>query len=239
MTYQALATDYDGTLAHDGRVDAATLAMLARARRHGVRLLLVTGRELEDLAATFPALDSLDLIVAENGALLLEPRTGDVEILAPPPPPALLEALRAARIPHSVGHAIVATVEPHGQAVHRIVEALGLPWQLIHNKGAVMALPAGVTKATGLAAALQRCGLAPATVVGVGDAENDLPMLQACGLGVAVANGLPAVKAAADMVTAGARGRGVVELLDRLLAGALPPPRRAPGLTGGSVASDA
>jgi hypothetical protein len=46
------------------------------------------------------------------------------------------------------------------------------------------------------------------------------------------------VKAAADMVTAGARGPGVVELIDRLLAGALPPPRRPGGLAAATVATE-
>jgi hydroxymethylpyrimidine pyrophosphatase-like HAD family hydrolase len=238
MTYTTLATDFDGTLAHDGRVDAATLDALARARRHGVRLLLVTGRELEDLLATFPTLRALDLVVAENGALIYDPRTHEVDLLAPPPPPALLAGLRAAAVPFSAGRAIVATVEPHGAVLDAIVHDLGLAWHTIQNKGAVMALPSGITKATGLVAALVREGVPSDEVVAVGDAENDLPLLQACGLGVAVANALPAVKAAADMVTAGARGPGVVELIDRLLAGALPPPRRPGGLAAATVATE-
>ena len=46
MHYLALASDYDGTLATDGRVDNATIAALERLRDSGRRLLLVTGREL-------------------------------------------------------------------------------------------------------------------------------------------------------------------------------------------------
>ncbi len=44
--YRALATDFDGTIAHDGVVDDATIAALERARAAGLCLLLVTGREL-------------------------------------------------------------------------------------------------------------------------------------------------------------------------------------------------
>ena len=50
-----------------------------------------------------------------------------------------------------------------------------------------------------------------------GDAENDHAFLSICGCSVAVANALSAVKDAADIVTAGARGDGVVELIDELL----------------------
>ena len=50
---------------------------------------------------------------------------------------------------------------------------------MIFNKGAVMVLPSGVNKATGLAAALAELGLSPHNVVGVGDAENDHALLDA------------------------------------------------------------
>jgi hydroxymethylpyrimidine pyrophosphatase-like HAD family hydrolase len=45
--------------------------------------------------------------------------------------------------------------------------------QVIFNKGAVMILPTGINKATGLAAALSDLKLSPHNVVGIGDAEND------------------------------------------------------------------
>ena len=42
-----------------------------------------------------------------------------------------------------------------------------------------------------------------------------------CGLKVAVSNALPALKELADVVTVAARGEGVIELIDGLLAGTL------------------
>ena len=75
MTYRIIATDYDGTLAHDGRVDAPTLDALREARGSGIRLVMVTGRELPDLFGTFEHADLFDRIVAENGALLYDPGT--------------------------------------------------------------------------------------------------------------------------------------------------------------------
>ena len=47
MRYLALATDYDGTIAHDGRVDGPTVDALRRLRASGRRLVMVTGRELD------------------------------------------------------------------------------------------------------------------------------------------------------------------------------------------------
>ena len=80
MPYAALATDYDGTLARDGRADEAALAALARLRAAGWRLILATGRELDDLRRLMPRLDSFDRVVAEDGAVLHDPATGTVRL---------------------------------------------------------------------------------------------------------------------------------------------------------------
>jgi hydroxymethylpyrimidine pyrophosphatase-like HAD family hydrolase len=215
--YQALATDYDGTIAFEGCVDQDTLDALRRAKTAGVVLVMVTGRELSDLFNTFPHYTVFDRIVGENGAVLFNPSTSSVRTLAPPPPPALVALLQEQRIPLSIGHSVVATIEPHDRAVATALERLGLDWHVTYNKGSVMALPSGVTKATGLDAALAELGLPLDAVVGVGDAENDEAFLQSCGLSAAVANALPHVKAMAQVVTKGARGQGVAELIDTLL----------------------
>ena len=219
MTFNALATDYDGTLAHDGVVDEMTLASLVRARDAGLKLIMVTGRELSDLFNTFEHTLLFDVIVAENGAVLYRPTSQEVELLAPAPPPPFIERLTNARIPLSVGHSIVATVSPHEHEVLAAIRDLQMEWHVIFNKGSVMALPANVTKATGLGPALKSVGIPPERTAGIGDAENDQAFLRACGLAVAVANALPTVKEIAHVVTAGARGAGVVELIDLLISG--------------------
>ncbi len=197
MRYKALATDYDGTIAHDGLVDEPTLDALGRARRAGTRLIMVTGRELPDLQLVFPHFELFDRIVAENGAMLHNPATGALRMIAPPPPRMLLETLRRKGVPFSTGRSIVSTVEPYEQSV--------------------MALPSGITKASGLSCALEELDLQPEETIGVGDAENDHALLRMCGLGAAVANALPSLKEDADLVMNGARGAGVTELIDRLL----------------------
>jgi hydroxymethylpyrimidine pyrophosphatase-like HAD family hydrolase len=219
--FRALATDYDGTLAFDGKVDAETVDALRDARARGLRLVMVTGRELSDLFNTFDHADLFELIVAENGAVLYDPATKAVESIAAPPPRTFVEALQRQSIPLSVGHSIVATVEPFEHQVLTAIRDLGLEWHVIFNKGAVMALPSDVTKASGLAPALAALSIAAEETVGVGDAENDQAFLRMCGLAAAVDNALPAVKAIADVVTTGARGAGVVELITRLLDGEL------------------
>jgi hypothetical protein len=221
MKYTVLATDYDGTIAHDGKVDDATVAALRRVRDAGLTLVMVTGRELSDLFNTFDHSDLFHRIVAENGALLYDPATTEITGLAPPPPEPLIETLNQQRVPLSVGHTIVATVEPHEHQVLAAIRDLGLEWHVIFNKGSVMALPANVTKATGLAPALAALGRSHEETIGAGDAENDQVFLRMCGLSVAVANALPSVKDLADVVTGGARGAGVAELIEGWLAGEL------------------
>lgn len=221
MRYRALATDYDGTIAHDGVVDGPTVDALQRARAAGVKLLLVTGRELSSLFNTFAQADVFDHIVAENGAVLYEPPTGSVQPLASPPPPAFVEALQRAQVPLLVGHSIVATVTPYEHKVLRAIHELRLEWHVIFNKDAVMALPSDVTKATGLAAALRALNIRPEETIGVGDAENDHAFLRFIGLSVAVDNALDEVKELVDVVTSGSHGAGVRELIDRLLSGGL------------------
>jgi hydroxymethylpyrimidine pyrophosphatase-like HAD family hydrolase len=228
MYFIALASDYDGTLATDGRVDADTLAALDRLKQDGRKLILVTGRELPDLKQVFPRLELFDRVVAENGALLYVPATREERVIAAAPPHALIDRLRAANVPFSIGHSILATWKPHETAVLGAIRELGLEWQITFNKGAVMVLPPGINKASGLAQALADLGLSRHNVVGVGDAENDHAFLAACGCGVAVANALPMLQADADFVTEGERGAGVQELVARLLAedAAIAPLRR-------------
>src|SRR5947209_19729751 len=94
MRYLALACDYDGTLAHHGRVDEATLAALERLLATGRKLILVTGRELPDLLSVFPHLGLFERVVAENGALLYRPGSREEKLLGAAPPQSFLQALR-------------------------------------------------------------------------------------------------------------------------------------------------
>ena len=219
MQYLALATDYDGTLAHDGHVEPETLAAARRLRESGRKLILVTGRELPELQSVFPDMDVCDCIVAENGALLYWPADGREEVLGEPPPAEFVSEITRREVkPFSVGKVIFATWRPHEAAVLEIIQSLGIEYHIIFNKRAVMVLPSGVNKATGLAKALKRLKVSSHHVVGVGDAENDHAFLDSCAVAAAVENALPALKERCDMVLEQDHGRGVVELIERMLA---------------------
>lgn len=212
MYFVALATDFDGTIARGGAVDAATIDALREVRQSGRKLILVTGRDLPDLRRVFSEFDLFDLVVAENGALLFDPATKEETPLAEPPSQQFVDRLRELNIsPLSVGSSIVATWEPNQKTVLEVIHELGLELHIIFNKGAVMVLPGSVNKASGLKRSLKLLGLSPHNVVGIGDAENDQAFLGLCGCSVAVDNALDAVKAKADLVVAG-HGAGAIEL---------------------------
>lgn len=213
-----IATDYDGTLAKDGRADEQALAALEQWRSNGRHLLLVTGREQQSLHSVCPELDLFDLVVAENGGVLYSPATGEARLLASPAPPDFLDQLQRRGVnPLSAGKCIVATVISQEAALLCAIQDLRLPWTVIRNRDSVMALPEGIDKGTGLCAALAELGIDEEGVMGIGDAENDHAFLANCGFTVAVANAVPALKQEADLVTEGACGAGVVEAVHHLL----------------------
>jgi hydroxymethylpyrimidine pyrophosphatase-like HAD family hydrolase len=222
MKWLAFATDFDGTIATDAVVDEPTQLALVRLRSANVRRLLVTGRHLSDFEAMGSFLAIFDMVVAENGAVLFDPASDETRTLSPPPPEAFVAELSRRGVnPLGVGRSIVDTREPHQATVVEVIKELGLELQVIFNKGAVMVLPSGINKASGLQAALETFGLSATTVIGVGDAENDHAFLEMCGLPVAVANAVPALKEKAALVTQHSAGAGVVELIDSALRGDL------------------
>lgn len=218
MHFLLLATDYDGTLAHDGVVDQRTVTALVCLRNSGRRIVLVTGRHLPDLRQIFPRLDLFDRVVVENGGLLYRPDTNEQKLLCPPPDERFLALLRERNIPFVAGRTIVATWKPHDAEVPAAIRDLGLDLQVIFNKSSVMVLPSGIDKGTGLQVALDELGVSYHNVVSVGDAENDLSFMRLSACSVAVANALPSLKEHADVVIDTPRGEGVTELIEHLIS---------------------
>ena len=217
MYFLALAVDYDGTIANQGAVDPLTLQALESLKATGRRLILVTGRNLVSLRRAFSQVELFDRIVAENGALLYDPKTESERLIAPAPSVALVDALRRRNVtPLTVGQSIVATWVPHEKVVLEVIQELGLELQIVFNKGAVMILPTGVNKGSGLKAALQELDISPLNVVGVGDAENDHAFLHSCGCPPRSQTRSQRSKTRSDIVLSGDHGAGVIELVDRL-----------------------
>lgn len=215
MIVHVFAVDYDGTIAKDGTVAAETAAALDRVRQSGRRIVLVTGRMLPDLRGVCPALDRMfDAVVAENGGLVYYPDRREVTPLGDAPEPPLVDALRRRGVPIELGTSILATDASFAEACLAAIRETGVERTLVFNKGALMLLPGGVTKGTGLSAALAAMQLSHHNVVGIGDAENDHAFLGTVECAVAVADAVPALRARADHVTRGGAGGGVEEFVD-------------------------
>lgn len=218
MRYVAIATDYDNTLASHGQVQRETVTALEHLIRSGRKLILVTGRLLPDILTIFPEIGLCERVVADNGAVLYRPATREHTKLAPAIPTAFIEELRRRKVPElSFGDSIVGTVRPHEVTLLEVIRDLGLELQVIFNRDAVMVVPSGINKATGLMAALKEMSLSPRNVVAIGDAENDHALLNQCEYTVAVANAVPMLKEIADWVTQGEAGYGVAEVIHELV----------------------
>lgn len=94
MRYLALAADFDGVIAKDGRASEEALAAIGRLRLSGRRIILITGRRLESLRDSCPNLALFDYVVAENGGTIYDPRTRTETLLSKPPPPEFIARLK-------------------------------------------------------------------------------------------------------------------------------------------------
>ena len=219
MRYVALAAGFDGTLARDGRYDERCIEALRALAATGRKLILVTGRELRELLEIFPEARLFDYVVAENGAVMHRPATRESEILAQAPPELLLQELRRRHVtPLSVGSSIVTTVKANEAEVSAALRKLQLDFQLVTNPGALMMLPAGVNKASGVWAALRELGVSRHNLVAIGNGENDLALFEFAGHAVAVQNADTLVKRVANRTTQGSYCEGFLELARDLVA---------------------
>jgi hypothetical protein len=185
MYRRVLAFDFDGTLT-GRRYETVSLGRLAE---------LFSG------------------IVWENGAVLSHTASGETYLPFGQLDPRLLKAIEEAGIPFERGLAIAATWTPHDQALWRILSSQGSSTSLEYNKSAVMVLPPGATKGSGLERLLALCGLSPRNLAAFGDAENDLSMMTLAEVAVAVADAVPAVIETADVIATAPGPEGVLEIL--------------------------
>ena len=135
MKLSVLALDYDGTIARDDRLDPTVREAIAQARGRGVKVMLVTGRTLDDLQRVAGELSFVDGVVAENGALvqfLKDVSWGELDVLLLDLPPGTGDvALTLSQKLRSSGAVIVTTPQEVAlQDVYKSVsmaEKVGIP----------------------------------------------------------------------------------------------------------------
>jgi hydroxymethylpyrimidine pyrophosphatase-like HAD family hydrolase len=206
---KALACDYDGTLASADRITPAVRAALGQARKAGLRLILVTGRTFFELTRVCDCLELFDAVVAENGAVLYYPGSAMIRDQGPTVPGRLLTELDRRGIYYQVGRVIVGTARVDEDAVREALAAADVTRDLIYNRAALMLLPAGVSKGSGVQQVLRVLGLSSHDVLALGDAENDLPLFDACGFSGCPGDSLASVQKRVDWVFPGVHGDGI------------------------------
>lgn len=214
MYRRVLAFDFDGTLAVEGKVPPAVETALEACRNNGHVLFLVTGRRYQSVS--LGRLGELFAgVVWENGAVLSHTASGETYLPFGRLHAAVPEAMEEAGIPFERGLAIVGTWIPHDRWLWQALREHGAGSTIEYNKKAVMALPPGATKGTGLERLLTLCGFSPRNLAAFGDAENDLSMLMLAEVAIAVADAVPSIRDMADIVAEEPGPEGVLEVLER------------------------
>jgi hydroxymethylpyrimidine pyrophosphatase-like HAD family hydrolase len=218
MKFRVLALDYDGTIAEDGKLNDEVRRAIEEVRQRGITVALVTGRILSELQRVMGDLDLVDVVVAENGAVLAYPATSRYKVLGQPPPQEYLVELVRRGIQISFGECVVEADAADAERILPVIREMGLPLVILFNRDRLMVLPQAVSKATGLREALTTLRLSPHNALAIGDAENDFEMLAACEMGVAVAWGSEWLKAVADAVLAGSGPVAVADYIRHITA---------------------
>jgi hypothetical protein len=225
VVFKALACDFDGTLAFEDRIDPGVKVALQQARSAGVRLILVTGRTFFELTRVCDCLELFDAVVAENGAVIYYPGSAMIRDLGPAVPSRLLAEFDRRGLYYQVGRVIVGVARADEKAVREALGVAGVSGDLIVNRAALMLLPPGVSKGSGVAQVLHVMELSPHDVLALGDAENDLSLFEACGFSACPGDSVPSVRDRADWVLPGGAGPDVGKAIRAsILPGRLSPP---------------
>ena len=218
---RVLALDFDGTIAVNDTIDADVAGAITEARDAGLLVVLVTGRILRELEGRLGRPPFFDAVVAENGAVLRLPGSETPVTLSEGPDRRVVAEVQRSGIRHEAGLCVIEAEADAAPQIVEIIRRLGLPLGITFNRGRLMVLPHGVSKASGLQEALWRLRASVHNAIAIGNAENDHQLLRACELGAAVAWGSAELQRSADEVVPG-DGPGAVA---RYIRGILSHPR--------------
>ena len=239
---RALALDLDGTLVGpDERISPAVAEEVRRAAER-VHVSIVTGRESESILSYASELGLTSPQVADNGALILDPASGDALWSAPMSVELAMLAMQPIvesgcqfMATHASG--IVTDVQKlDARDLTRVTafdltedEADGMIRRMSANEGpdAVKAyLPynglwavnfnrRGVNKGSGLRALCGLLGIEPSEVAAVGDSFNDVAMFEVAGMSIAMGDAPSELLTLAHHVVESVEQDGLVEAIER------------------------
>jgi hydroxymethylpyrimidine pyrophosphatase-like HAD family hydrolase len=230
--------DIDGVLETDvlGFPTSSPLGMLAlRAlRAHGYRVLLATGRPLQDLRDRCAAY-GLCGGVAEYGCVSYDAKTGAVNVHVPPgsrdagdgtlvrrlstEPSVYLDPLYQWSVRASIGQGAHRVALPDEMVRALLADtAVDDCFYVVPGDAQTDFVPRGADKARGVSRLLEQFGEGEAVPeLAVGDGDADVPLLRWARHGVAPRNARRAVEAAGVPVLSGAYQAGLAEAVSRLI----------------------
>jgi hydroxymethylpyrimidine pyrophosphatase-like HAD family hydrolase len=198
------------------RVVPAAMVALDRARKHGVRIVLATGRTPKELSRRGGFFRHFDAVIVEGGALYgppsdLRPLVADSDLVDE-----LDVWLEKQRIERRRGSLAISIPRAAGRAMRGFARIRR--FNLAPNRDRIDITLAGVDKGRALRRVIRQQfpGLAGRRLA-FADGENDLSLFEAAHYRVAVANAVPELKRAANEVLPGYGGRAVARFLGQRL----------------------
>ncbi|MGI2297824.1 Cof-type HAD-IIB family hydrolase [Paenibacillus sp. GXUN7292] len=241
MIYKLIAMDMDGTLLTDDKqISPANWHWIQEAEKHGIMIMLTTGRGFQNIKPYLDVLPSHPPIVATNGAEVWSTPTTILHRHVIPWE--TIKQLReialeleeiwywAYNTEELVRKDTWDTMEGHADSIWvkfgfatnnqellskldtKLKDVKGIEVTSSNDTNREISLQ-GISKISGIQAICNYKGISLKETVAIGDGENDITMLKACGLGIAMENAADYVKQHADLLTASNENDGVAKLI--------------------------
>lgn len=222
MEIKKLVLDVDGTLTFaDKTIDPAALEAIKKAKDAGIEVILASGIPVQGLRPLAALVGASQHYVGENGGAVFDGEK--IELLASnEDAKKCFEELKKAHPEVSIfSEADIRFSEVclKRNIAREKVEAVAVKYGLrvVDTSFAIHLMMPGVNKGAGLKMLSERLGFKLEECAAVGDSENDIEMITEVGFGAAVANAQQEVKDAADYVCKEERGKGVLEVVEKII----------------------
>ncbi|MGZ4908717.1 MAG: phosphoglycolate phosphatase [Halobacteriota archaeon] len=220
----AAAFDIDGTLTFRDR--SLELSVIGAIRRLRIPVILATGNVFCFVHAVAVAIGKVSGIIAENGGIVADNKarviSGNVEACRIAARAAErsgkfdLRRLDVAERVTEVAYSRDTLTDADVASFRKIVAECCPDVTVVDSGFALHIRDIHVNKGIGLTKIAELLGIPLNEFAAFGDSENDVEMLKVAGTGVAVGNADKKARAAADYVTKGDHGLGVIEGLKYL-----------------------
>lgn len=221
-----LAVDIDGTLTgSDRRLNLSAVEALRRVEERGIPVTLASGNILHFVEAAAIMIGLSGPIIAEDGGVVFDPRTGEMVVLGDRVEVDRgLEVLRrrfgevkeTRNSPSRLTGATIYRTFSVEEVQHALREAeLGLA--AVDSGFAIHLRDPEVNKGRALRVAAGMRGVQLGETAAIADGPNDVELLRSVGLGIAVGNAPTPVKKVAKLVVEEPDGKGVVEAVELIL----------------------